>query len=93
VSEPSLLLVVEEAHPARGGDVVLAPRIVVHGPAGPPFAVSLELPDGSQRAAAAALDVAHIRGPNGAFALVRLVGLTVDDVPTGTRVFRIASPS
>jgi hypothetical protein len=85
VSEPSLLLVVEEAHPARGGDV--------HGPAGPPFAVSLELPDGSQRAAAAALDVAHIRGPNGAFALVRLVGLTVDDVPTGTRVFRIASPS
>ncbi len=84
------LLVVEDAHPARGGDLVLAPRIVVHGPAGPPFAVRLELPDGSAREATAALDVAHIRGPNGAFALVRLVGLTVGDVPAGTRVIRVA---
>ena len=90
MSEDAPLLVVEEAHPARGGDVVLAPRIVVHGPAGPPFPVRLELPDGSSREATAALDVAHIRGPNGAFALVRLVGLTVDDAPPGTRVLRVA---
>jgi hypothetical protein len=69
--------------------VVLSPRIVVTGPAGPPFAVRLTLPDGTEREAKAALDVAHIRGPNGAFALVRIVGAAVEDVPVGTTVTRL----
>ena len=80
---------VEDAHPARGGDVVLSPRIVVKGPAGPPFAVRLTLPDGTERDAKASLDVAHVRGPNGAFALVRILGALPADVPVGTMVRRV----
>lgn len=85
----TLLVTVEEAHPARGRDIVVMPRIIVHAPAGPPFAVRLDFPDGSQRDAMAALDVAHIRGPQGAFALVRLIDFRVEDVPSGTRISRM----
>ncbi len=88
----SFLLVATGAHPARGGDVLLSPRIVVTGPAGPPFPVRLTLPDGSERDAMASLDVAHIRGPNGAFALVRILNATPEDVPAGTRVSRLDGP-
>ena len=85
----TLLLVVEEAFAARGSSVQLAPRITVAQDAPrAPFAVRLRLPDGGERTATATLDVAHIRGPHGAFALVRLLGMQPGDVPAGTEVWR-----
>ena len=82
------LVVVEEVFAARGAGVVVSPRITVHAAAGGAFPVRLRLPDGTERAATATLDVAHIRGPNGAFAMVRLHGVTIDEVPAGTEVWR-----
>jgi hypothetical protein len=82
------LVVVEEAFPARGSAVQLAPRITVQNDAPrAPFPVRLRLPDGRERAAMAALDVAHMRGPHGAFAMVRLLGMTPGEVPPGTEVW------
>jgi hypothetical protein len=83
------LVVVEEAFVARGSDVHVAPRITV-GDDAPraPFPVRLRLPGGTETRATAALDVAHIRGPHGAFALVRLLGLEPRDVPAGTEIWR-----
>lgn len=73
----------------RGGSVQLAPRITVAQDAPrAPFGVRLRLPDGSERRAMATLDVAHIRGPHGAFALVRLLHLEPSDVPAGTEIWR-----
>jgi hypothetical protein len=80
--------VVEDVHAARGGGVVVSPRITVHDAARGSFPVELRLPDGTRRAATATLDVAHIRGPNGAFALVRILGVGLEDVPPGTEVWR-----
>ena len=73
----------------RGGSVQLAPRITVSqdAPRGP-FSVRLRLPDGTEKRATATLDVAHIRGPHGAFALVRLLNLHATDVPVGTEIWR-----
>jgi hypothetical protein len=85
---PTRLVVVEEAFVARGADVHVAPRITVHDAPRGTFPVRLRLPDGTERPATAALDVAHIRGPHGAFAMVRLVGLTPGDVPAGTEIWR-----
>ena len=83
------LVVVEEAFAVRGNAVQIAPRIVLVGEAPrAPFAVRLRLPDGTERVATAALDVAHVRGPGGAFAMVRLPGLLPGDVPAGTEVWR-----
>lgn len=84
----SPLVVVGEVHVARGGGVVVSPRITVHDAPRGSFPVQLRLPDGTRRPAIAALDVAHIRGPNGAYALVRILGLGVEDVPAGTEVWR-----
>jgi hypothetical protein len=82
------LVVVEEAFPVRGGAVQLTPRITVQNDAPrAPFPVRLRLPDGRERTAMAALDVAHMRGQHGAFAMVRLLGLTIADVPPGTEVW------
>ena len=82
------LVVVEEAFAARGGGVVVHPRITVHDTSRAPFPVQLRHPDGSRRTATATLDVAHIRGPNGAYALVRILGVGVQDVPPGTEIWR-----
>lgn len=83
------LLIVEEAFAARAGSVQLSPRITVGNDAPrTPFPVRLRLPDGTEREAMATLDVAHIRGPHGAFALVRLLNLEPSDVPVGTEVRR-----
>jgi hypothetical protein len=81
-------VVVEEAFAARGHGVLVAPRITVDERPSAPFAVRLRLPDGRERALTATLDVAHIRGPNGAFAMVRLLGVTPADVPAGTEIWR-----
>jgi hypothetical protein len=73
----------------RGGSVQLSPRITVAQDAPrEPFPVRLRFPDGTERAAMATLDVAHIRGPHGAFALVRLLHTQPGDVPVGTEVWR-----
>jgi hypothetical protein len=85
----SPLVVVEEAFAARGSAVQIAPRITVQQDAPrAPFPVRLRLPDGTERKAMATLDVAHIRGPHGAFAMVRLLDLRPEDVPPGTEVWK-----
>lgn len=66
----------------------LSPRITVaHDAPRGAFPVRLRLPDGTEREATATLDVAHIRGPHGAFALVRLLNVQPGDVPPGTEVW------
>jgi len=87
-----LLLTVDAAYATRGG-VELSPRIVPSelgiaalDPKAGPVDVRLELPDGSTKDVRAELSYAHISGPKPPFALVRLLGLTESDVPTGTRV-------
>jgi hypothetical protein len=85
---PTRLVVVEEAFVARGSDVYVAPRITVDEAPRGKLAVRLRLPDGTERAATAVLDVAHVRGPHGAFAMVRLLGLSPADVPAGTEIWQ-----
>ena len=89
MTTPAPLLVVEEAFAVRGGSVQVSPRITVAQDAPrAPFPVRLRFPDGTEREAMAALDVAHIRGPHGAFALVRLLHLQPGEVPVGTEIWR-----
>jgi hypothetical protein len=85
---PSKLVVVEEAFAARGAGVLVAPRITIGERPSGPFPVRLRLPDGRERALTATLDVAHIRGPHGAFAMVRLLGVSPGEVPAGTEIWR-----
>ncbi len=83
------LVVVKETFPARGSAVHVAPRIITTGPSPrAAFPVRLVLPDGTEKRAKALLDVAHIQGPGGAFAMVRLLDLSPSDVPEGTEIWR-----
>jgi hypothetical protein len=84
----SLVVVVEEAFVARGSGVLVAPRITILEAETAPFPVRLRLPDGTERTATASFDVAHIRGPSGVFAMVRLLDVTLADVPVGTEIWR-----
>jgi hypothetical protein len=87
-------VVVEDAFVGRGKGVLVEPRIALQAPPSSitPFPVRLRLPSGEERAAMATLDVAHIRGPNGTYAMVRLVDLTPGDVPAGTEIWRDEAP-
>jgi hypothetical protein len=82
-----LMLVVQDVAVARGGGLLLYPVIDAPTASRAPFAVWLELPDGRGQAASAVFELPHVRGPNGARGLIRLLDLTVDGVPIGTRVF------
>lgn len=81
-----LLLVVTEAFTTRGPGVVVMPRITVDGPR-EKTRVRLVTPDGKERVVLASLDLAHMRGPSGQFAMYRLHDTTVDDVPAGTEIW------
>ncbi len=81
------LLIALDAFTARGAGILLSPRITVKEPRRGPFAVTLHLPDGRHLPTTATLEVAHIRGPDGVFAMVRLPALTPSDVPAGTEVW------
>jgi hypothetical protein len=82
------LVVVEEAFVTRGAGAVVLPKITLTRPVAP-TPVRLRLPDGSERAATATFDVAHIRGPLAPFAMVRLLDCAVEDVPVGTEVWTV----
>ena len=87
------LVVVDEAFAARGRGALLSPRITVKDPARAPFTVRLRFPDGSERSTRAVFEVAHIRGPDGVFAMVRLTDLAPADVPPGTEVWASDLPA
>lgn len=82
------LLVVEDAFVVRGTAVLLMPRFSTADPPRGSFPVRLVRPDGTEVAATASVDVAHMRGPSGAFAMYRLEGVTPADVPKGTELWR-----
>lgn len=86
------MLVVEEAFAARGRGVLVAPRFTTaHRPAGA-FKVRLRLPAGTEHETTAQIDVAHTRGPLPPYAMIRLLELTVDDVPRGTEIWTTDGP-
>lgn len=69
---------------------MLGPKLA-NAPAERKLRVKLELPDGTTRETNAEVETAHIRGPNGAFGLLRLPDLAPEDVPLGTKVWRLTS--
>jgi hypothetical protein len=82
-------LTVEEAFVARGAGVLVTPRITAEEPARGRFPIELRLPDGATREVQAELDVAHMRGPLPPFAMIRLHGITVEEVPVGTELWTV----
>jgi hypothetical protein len=85
------LVVVEEAFvvgsASRG--VLVDPKFTLENPRRDRFTVKLVMPDGTEREAQATLDIPHVRGAHGAFAMVRLYGVVPEDVPRGTEIFEI----
>ena len=84
---------VHEAFAARGRGALLSPRITVKEPARGPLAVRLRYPDGSERVTTAVFEVAHIRGPDGVFAMIRLTDIAPGDVAVGTEVWLVTDPA
>lgn len=80
------LLVVEDVFPARGGVHVL-PRFTTADAKGGPRKVELRRPDGSVTVVDAVVEVAHMRGPLAAYAMLLLPRLTESDAPIGTEVW------
>ncbi len=85
----ALLLVVADAFIARGKGVLVAPRVTVEKPIRGEFQLRMKLPDGSERTATASMDVAHIPGKGGTFAMVRILGVKPEEVPVGTELYAI----
>jgi len=85
----TLMLVVTDASPARGGGVHVLPRLdSVDLTDRGPFTVRLVLPDDAVREARAVIDVPHVRGSAPPIGMLRLLALTAEDVPIGTRIER-----
>ncbi len=89
---PTLLLVVRDAFPARGGGVEVLPPVASDRLPPSPFEVLLRAPGAgestrAEHTATASAVVAHMRGPLAPFAMLRLAGVTVEAVPAGTEVW------
>lgn len=87
MSASERLLVVEEAFVARGKGVLLMPRFTATSPPRGAFAVRLRLPDGTERATTAVVEVAHMRGALAPYAMYRLPELAPEEVPAGTELW------
>lgn len=83
------LLRVEDAFTASGPGVLVMPRFTTSEPRRGTFAVRLVMPDGSERAATASIDVAHMRGAAGQYAMYRLFGVELADVVVGTEIWSV----
>lgn len=83
------LLTVLESFTTRGSGVLVTPKISLEHDGRAPFAVTLRLPDGSERAAMGVFEVAHVRGALPPFAMLRVLDLTPEDVPAGTEIWTI----
>lgn len=85
------LLVVEDAFVARGAGVLVMPRFTFEGAraATAPMKVRLVRPDGSSIEATATVDVAHMRGALPPWAMYRLHGVSVAEVPAGTEIWSV----
>ena len=81
------LLIVEDAFVVRGPGVQVLPRFTVAAPSPGAIFVRLVRPDGTAREATATIDVAHMKGALAPYAMYRLHGVDVDDVPVGTAIF------
>lgn len=81
------LLRVDDAFTASGPGVIVMPRFTVTEARRGRFPVRLVLPDGSERAATASIDVAHMRGAAGQFAMYRLFDVDLADVVKGTEIW------
>lgn len=84
-----LLLVVADVTPARGGGVHVLPRLdAVDLNDRGPFDVRLVVPGSAERHARAVIDVPHVRGSAPPIGMLRLLDLSSEDVPLGTRIER-----
>ncbi len=88
-----LLVKVEEVFVARGRGVLVEPRFAPAAIVTGPFAVTLRLPDGTERTTSASMETSHMRGALVPWAMLRLPELSVDDVPAGTEVWTEDSAS
>ncbi len=79
------LLVVEDAFTTRGPGVLVMPRFT--STTKEPVNVRLERPDGSSFDTHATSELAHMRCPAGSCAMYRIHGVTVEDLPAGTKIF------
>lgn len=85
----SLLLVVADVTPARGGGLHVLPKLDAVDPTDRgPFDVRLVLPDSSARHATAVIDIPHVRGTAAPIGMLRLLAVSPEDVPLGTRIER-----
>lgn len=80
-----VLLVVEDVFPARGGVDVLPRFTTAQAPKGK-VRVRLRVPGGAERELDGEVLTAHVRGPLPSYAMLRLFGVTPEDVPIGTEV-------
>ncbi len=83
----SPLLVVTDAFVANGKGVLVMPRVTVSAPIRGEFQLRMRLPDGTERTVTATMDVAHIQGKGGTFAMYRIHGVKPEDIPVGTELF------
>ena len=83
MSDP--LLVVEDAFTTRGPGVLVMPRFTTTSKE--PVNIRLERPDGTSFDTHATIELAHMRGPAGSYAMYRIQGVTLEEVPVGTKLF------
>lgn len=83
------LLRVDDAFTANGPGVLVMPRFTTDAPRRGTFPVKLVLPDGTERSATASIDVAHMRGASGQFAMYRLHGVELAEVIAGTEIWSV----
>lgn len=82
----SVLFVVEDAFPARAGGVHVMPRFTTAQAGKGRVRVRLRLPSGAERELDGEVETAHMRGPLPSYAMLRLLGVTPEDVPIGTEI-------
>ena len=83
----SRLLVVKDVFAARGGGVEVLPPVGSERLPPSPFEVTVRAPNRPERRTHVTAIISHMRGPLAPFAMLRLAGMTVDQVPPGSELW------
>ena len=90
MTDDAPLVVITDAFVANGKGVLVMPRVTVAAPIRGSFQVRMKLPDGTERTVTATMDVAHIQGKGGTFAMYRLHDITPEEIPAGSELYAVS---
>ena len=85
------ILVVEDAFTTGPGGVFVLPKLTADTAPASPADLELRTPSGTARTVKVEVVTSHVRGPLPPYAMLRIGGVSVDEVPVGSELWTLGT--